>query len=178
MSGKRGAYRKIRQGWVADGVGYIPLTKGQVAKVDPEDVEWLSTYTWNALWSPSARKYYATCKDFRTGEELNLRMNRLVAGVDDPRIKVDHENRDTLDNRWDNLRPASQGENLCNRGKQINNTSGYKGVSWQADHGKWKACITRHGKTHHLGYFATREEAAEAYRVAAGEIHGEFACVA
>ena len=75
MARTKGCNCKKRQGWVEDGIGYIPLTRGQIAKVDPEDLEKLTKNNWNALWSPSAKKYYATCKDFSTGKELNLRMN-------------------------------------------------------------------------------------------------------
>ena len=164
-----------RRGWIEDGIGYIPLTKGQVAKVDPEDVEWLTQWNWNALWSPSAKKYYATCKDFSTGKERNLRMNRFILGIMDPLTKVDHENRDTLDNRKLNLRPATQGQNLCNRGKQSNNRSGYKGVSWSSTKGKYRATITFAGKTKFLGYGNTPEEAAKLYAAEVEKFHGDFA---
>ena len=176
MAGKKGCIKK-RQGWIKDGIGYIPLTRGQVAKVDPEDVAWLtSQWNWNALWSPTAQKYYATCKDFSTGVERNLRMNRFVLDVWEDNVKVDHENHDTLDNRRGNLRKATQGENLCNRGKQANNTSGFKGVSWIEGKHKYKATITFAGKTKHLGYRDTPEEAAELYRAEVASFHGEFAC--
>jgi len=174
MAGKKGT-RKKRQGWITNGVGYIPLTRGQVAKVDPEDLAWLTQWNWNALWSPSARKYYATCKDFSTGVERNLRMNRFVLDVWEDEIKVDHENQDTLDNRRSNLRRATQGENLCNRGKQINNTTGFKGVSRCSERGNFRVSITRNGKTFYLGCTDTPEEGGALYAEAAKEVHGEFA---
>ena len=102
-------------------------------------------------------------------------MNRVILGITDDLTKVDHINHDTLDNRKANLRPATQGENLCNRGKQTNNRSGYKGVSWCEDHHKYRVTITRNAHTTFLGYTSTAEEGAGLYSAAAKEIHKEFA---
>lgn len=96
-------------------------------------------------------------------------------GITDDLTKVDHENHDTLDNRKSNLRPATQGENLCNRGKQSNNTSGYKGVSWCSSKGKYRANITIAGKTTFLGYADTPEEGSVLYANAVEKFHGKFA---
>jgi hypothetical protein len=89
---------------------------------------------------------------------------------------VDHINRDKLDNRKENLRVVKRKENQCNKGIQINNTSGYKGVDWVKKAGKWRAKI-RVGKRHqiHLGYFDAIEDAAAAYKEAQQKYHGEFA---
>lgn len=42
---------------------------------------------------------------------------------------VDHIHHNRLDNRRSKLRVVSQNDNMMNRTKQINNTSGYKGIS-------------------------------------------------
>ena len=42
-------------------------------------------------------------------------------------------------------------------------TSKHKGVFWHKRDCKWCACITVNGKSKHLGYFKTEEEAYEAY---------------
>lgn len=65
-----------------------------------------------------------------------------------------------------------------NTGKRADNTSGYKGVTWDKREQKWRARIGKEGKRKHLGYFDTAEEAHEAYKNAAPEYHGEFARVA
>jgi len=44
--------------------------------------------------------------------------------------EIDHINCDRTDNRIENLREATGCENQKNRGKQKNNTSGYKNVTW------------------------------------------------
>ena len=74
---------------------------------------------------------------------------------------IDHINGDKLDNRIENLRAATVGQNQHNRKTNANNTSGYKGVWWNKASKKWAAGIKLEGKRIHLGYFDNVEEAAE-----------------
>jgi hypothetical protein len=92
-----------------------------------------------------------------------------------PKGQIDHINGKRDDNRIVNLRLATPSENLRNRKKPCNNTSGHKGVSWIKRYGHWQATIKFDGKNKNLGNFATREAAAEAYNQAALKYHGEFA---
>lgn len=85
------------------------------------------------------------------------------------------KNLDKLDDRFDNLRPATNSQNMANKPLKATNTSGYKGVSFAADRGKWRAKITLNGKQINLGQFDTAEAAYAAYCAAAEKIHGEFA---
>jgi hypothetical protein len=93
-----------------------------------------------------------------------------------PSHHIDHVNGDASDNRIANLRPATPSQNGWNRGPQVNNTSGYKGVTrfTRMKTPKWKAEIEVNGKRKHLGLFETAEEASNAYEAAAMEAHGEF----
>ena len=77
--------------------------------------------------------------------------------------------------RLSNLRIVSRSQNLTNQSIRSTNTSGYKGVSWQKNAGKWKAQVVSKGKTRYLGLFTTPEAAASAYDEVAKELHGEFA---
>lgn len=90
---------------------------------------------------------------------------------------IDHVNHDTLDNRKVNLRICSHGQNLCNAKTRKDNTSGYRGVSWDKEKQKWMAKITYGKKQIVLGRYATKKEAAKAYNVGAKKHHGEFACL-
>lgn len=92
-----------------------------------------------------------------------------------PKEDVDHRNTIPDDNRWENLREATDAQNLQNIGMPKHNTSGLKGASWREDKQKWRGSICSNGKWRHLGYFATKEEAHEAYCKAARELNGEFA---
>jgi len=61
------------------------------------------------------------------------------------------------------------------RGLNINNKSGYRGVSFDKSRNKWHAEITVDWKKIHLGRFDTPEQAALAYNKAAIEQRGELA---
>ena len=76
---------------------------------------------------------------------------------------LDHIDMDKLNNRIENLRDADKELNSWNRGLQANNTSGFRGVSWNKAAGKWHAYIKIKGKRKHLGLFNTPEEASAAY---------------
>ena len=55
--------------------------------------------------------------------------------------------------------------------KPKNNTSGYKGVTWDGNRGKWMAQIVFQGKKHNLGRYNTIEEAAAARKQAEEELY-------
>lgn len=83
---------------------------------------------------------------------------------------LDHRNGNPSDNRIRNLREATGSQNQFNRGKQINNTSGFKGVS-RVPSGRW---VARINVCKYLGIFETPQAAAAAYRRAVSVLAGEF----
>lgn len=88
---------------------------------------------------------------------------------------VDHINGNPLDCRKENLRIITQKQNSYNARIGKNNKSGYKGVSWHKEKGKFCACICVDGRTKHLGAFYSVKEAAVAYNLAASFYFGEYA---
>lgn len=103
------------------------------------------------------------------------RIHRLIMGVTDKDIVVDHINHNGLDNRKSNLRICTSGQNTCNCLTSKNNKSGHKGVYWSKERKKWCAQISINNKTKGLGRYDTIEEAIEAREKAAKEYYGEFA---
>lgn len=91
-----------------------------------------------------------------------------------PDEQVDHINGVRDDNRWGNLRLATQQQNLAHRGLGSDNKTGAKGV-YRTPSGKWYSQISIDGKTKYLGIFESFEAAAGAYDNAALQKHGEFA---
>ena len=90
-----------------------------------------------------------------------------------PETDIDHVNRIRSDNRISNLRIASRVENCQNSSKRKSNSSGVVGVCWNIGHEKWQARIMHKGKSIHLGYYKTIEDAARA-RAEAKRKHHTF----
>jgi hypothetical protein len=88
-----------------------------------------------------------------------------------PEHEIDHINRVRSDNRWINLRKATLQENMLNKSKYKNNTSGCPGVRWHKHRGKWTACIGASRKRRHLGYFDDKQEAVDVYLAAKADLH-------
>lgn len=90
---------------------------------------------------------------------------------------IDHINRNRQDNRWCNLRLATPRENCGNKAIQVNNSSGFKGVSFDKRTGRWRVCIKEqpNGRTLKLGRFDSKFYAAAMYNHAAAKYYGEFA---
>src|SRR5687768_7944839 len=99
---------------------------------------------------------------------------KMVTGCE-PQDQIDHIDGDRLNNRFDNLREASNGQNRCNIKIQKNNKSGFKGVCWEASHKAWKAYISHNGTQRKLGRFKDLSSAVEAVRCERERLHGEFA---
>ena len=94
----------------------IPLSKGFVALVDDEDYEFLSQWKWHVNIR-GTNKYAQSRKYIRgVGNDKMVKMHRLVMkpknGED-----VDHINGNSLDNRKQNLRLCSRGQNVSNKRK-------------------------------------------------------------
>ena len=72
---------------------------------------------------------------------------------------IDHNDGDRSNNSWENIDSKNRSQNGRNRKLSSNNTSGQHGVCFSKRHNLWKATIYAHGKSVHLGWFKTFEEA-------------------
>lgn len=87
-----------------------------------------------------------------------------------PVEQIDHINRVKNDNRWANLREATQKQNGENRPPIIGTRSGVTGVTKHLRDNLWVARITHNRKKITLGYFKTIEEATACRRRAEAEL--------
>lgn len=101
-------------------------------------------------------------------------MHRIIMNAK-PEEKVDHINRNKLDNRKNNLRISTSAQNNHNRTKSPNATSKYYGVCRVKNTDRWETYITHDKKKHSCGYFDDEIEAAKAYNKKAIELYGEYA---
>jgi hypothetical protein len=88
----------------------IPLSKGYVALVSPEDYDALSVFRWHA----NVRKPGSVYAQRSAGVGQRILMHHAVSGRPPQGFVVDHINGDSLDNRRANLRHATLSENVLN----------------------------------------------------------------
>lgn len=148
----------------------IPLTQNKVSIISDDCFDRLSQFTWHF----NRRLGYAIGERFEGGKRIRVSMHREVMNAQDG-SEVDHINGDKLDNRRENLRLCTKSQNMSNRGKQLNNTTGYKGVFTSQRTTKFRAQIRVKGKSIHLGLFENLKDAAISYNIAATKYFGEFA---
>lgn len=118
--------------------------------------------TWGVNWSRCTKTFYVATKTFERGKQGNILIHRVIKDAPQGFV-VDHINHDTMDNRDGNLRVVTNAENHQNRnGLYSNNKSGVRGIHWNSEKKKWKACFMLNQKTTHIGYYSDIEEAKKA----------------
>lgn len=144
----------------------ISLTQGKSTIVDDDIPQNLIMLKWQF-------NGYARHSVWESGKCHYVYLHRLI--VDAPLgMEVDHINGNKLDNRRCNLRICLPSQNKKNSQKSPKaRISKYKGVTKR--YHRWEASIKTDGKTLHLGYFDTEDEAAMAYNKAAIRLFGEYA---
>lgn len=152
----------------------IVLPGGNAVVFDAADRPLLSGWTWNEASTANRERGYALGVRRVNGRHIRVSMSRLLLGVHDDRV-VDHINGDTLDNRRCNLRVCSRTENMRNRKRPKNNTSGFKGVTSKKTPGVFEVQIQVGRRVIRVGAFRSAIVAAVAYDQAAIQHHGEFA---
>ena len=134
----------------------------------------MNKHKWHAI--KSRNTFYAG-RTIRVGKKhISIKMHRAVIHLP-KHLFADHINRNGLDNRKANLRPATIAQNNFNKiqPKAKNATSKYQGVTWDKNRKMWLARIGIYGKRKHIGHFKDEIHAAKAYDKAAKEYQKEFA---
>src|SRR3569623_1349389 len=91
-----------------------------------------------------------------------------------PDEQIDHIDRCRANNRWANLREASNSENQANIGARKTNRVGLKGAHFYSAGSCWSSRICVRGERRFLGYFKQPEDAHAAYMKAAATLNPEF----
>ena len=139
--------------------------------VDDEDFKELNKFKWHLSDSGYAlRRIHVKGSGRKNQKNYTIRMHRIINNT--PRgLITDHRNQNKLDNTRKNLRTANKSLNGINRGKQKNNSSGYKGVYWHRKANKWMVDITIKGKYIYLGLYVSIEDAINARKKGEKKYH-------
>jgi hypothetical protein len=153
----------------------IPLTKGYVTWVDDDVYEWASQLMWHV--GVHGDRFYAKHNVYICGKRQRgfIMLHRLIMGVWDSKVYVDHINGNTSLNLRENLRVCNHKNNSRNQRGTIGASSAYKGVCWHSRDKVWQSRIKVDYKYKHLGYFTSELDAAHAYDTAALKYFGQFA---
>jgi len=92
-----------------------------------------------------------------------------------PKDQIDHEDLNKANNKWTNLREATNAQNKMNSPVRRDSRSGLKGIKWHTQALKWWARISVKGKRISLGLYDCPAAAHLAYVVEADKSFGKFA---
>jgi len=105
----------------------------------------------------------------------NFSVSRVVMRIpEDNGMDVDHWDRNLLNTKKVNLRICTRSENCANKRIQKNNTSGYKGVTFDKRRKYWVSRIKKDRIYIHIGVFKDKILAALAYDDKAIELFGKY----
>lgn len=152
-----------------EGTSWIDLSQGFYSLLDIEVALIAPKFHLNKRKDELLYAYRNVRVDDKNTKQYLHRFVLEYYEIDAPN-EIDHINGNGLDNRLSNLRPATKVENMGNTGMYRNNKSGYLGVFFDKERGKWIAFT---GKVH-LGRFETPLKAAKVRDCAAIKHFGKF----
>jgi hypothetical protein len=158
----------------------VPLINSDlIVEIDDADWDLVKHIRWRLKQSSPRAKAYAT--NYRVqengGKQVLTFMHRLILGIEDKSILVDHIDGNGLNNKRSNLRACSHAQNTRNAKIRIDNPTGVRNVGiWRKKNG-WSiytATVTGNG-VKKKRYFKDLNEAAKWAEEVRKEMHGEFA---
>lgn len=127
-------------------------------KLDIEDIPLLGNHKWRTVFKGKQKSPYLITGHGGSQGNDQIYFHRLVMG--NISEEVDHINRDSTDNRKENLRISNRTQQLANTSLRENNTQGVKGVYFIANRGKYRAEISCKKKRIMSPLYETKAEAA------------------
>lgn len=147
----------------------IRLRNGTYTKVDDENYEYLSQFTWRQHKKDTCP---TRSESIGKGKHKYILMSREILNAPN-KFQVDHINGDNLNNCKENLRLVTCQQNAWNQ-KSNGGRSRYKGVCWCRQYKKWVATIWINKRSLVIGHSDAQNEAALLYDVAAQLFFGEY----
>lgn len=155
----------------------LKLTNGFETIIDDEDYHLIAGYNLGLHVLPRNRAKYARvyipATENKKRETVGL--HRIIMGITDSKISIDHIDHDGLNNRKSNLRICTHKQNARNTAARLNSTSKYLGVCLPTGKNRFVAQIRPEGNKIFLGNFINEIDAAMAYDKAALKYYGEYA---
>lgn len=150
----------------------IELSDGHLVLVDDDDFEYLNQFNWFPKFEKNTNSYYAYRNDGVEPNRNSIYMHREIIGTPKGMI-CDHINHITLDNRKENLRNVSIGQNNMNRRLNRNSPFGERCIH---KNGRYFAVhIKQNGKLVVNKTFKTLNMAIEYRNQELPKYRGEFA---
>lgn len=143
-----------------------------------EDASWQFNCKYAGKVAGTVHEEYIVIGWRRGGRLTYFQANRLIWKLmtgEDPLVFIDHRDGNKLNDRWDNLRPATNGQNIQNSKLRKDNSTGVKGVTWCPHHKSYRAVITANGIHYRLGRFKKLSEAEYEITRKRVELHQQFA---
>ena len=150
----------------------------EILEYNPETGEfrWKINQNSNAMAGAVAGSYdtngYCRVRVFRKLHMVH-RLAWLYMTGEWPERQIDHDNTVRSDNRWKNLRAATQAQNSQNSGART--APRLKGVTWNKKEQRWLVRIDSNGVRHNGGYHDALLDAAAAAISLRRRLHGDFA---
>jgi hypothetical protein len=154
-----------------DGTTEIITRLGDVFLIDWEDEPIAKRH----CWSLHEHGYARAVTRLSSGKLKTVYLHRLICETSPDRPHVDHISGDQSDCRRRNLRPCTRHENLRNQRRRADNATGFKGVGFHKQTGKFRARARAGASILGGGLFDTPQEAAAVAMQRRTQLHGEFA---
>lgn len=157
------------------------ICKDKQIILDDEDYIYLSKFKWKVI--QKGNDYYAVIKKMKGKgrETTQIYLHEFLIDLENCDC-IGFKNKNTLDNRKENLFGVSKGYNLSRTRKRLTlngkpTSSKYKGVTKRIKKGKltWEVRISKDKNTLYLGSYKTQKKAGLVYNKKALELYGEYA---